>query len=313
VAEASISELCAFGDSLIEAEVKKVFTKDKKMEKGVAFPTCLSVNNVVGHYSPLKSEDAQLKAGDLVKIDLGCHIDGFVGLVAHTAVVGGAKAEGRKADVVLAAYNAIQASLRLLKPGNLNYQVTDVVAKSCEAFKCSAVEGVLSHQVNKFFLDGNACIINKETFEQKVEDYEFKVNDVFVLDVIVSTGAGQPKESELRTTVYKRDINRNYVLKSKAARTFFNDVLTKYPVLCFSQRSFEDEITAKIGVKECLEHELLNAYPVLLEKSDELVAHFKYTVLMTSASTLQTTGLTLPTENFITENKIQDEHVLKLI
>ena len=41
-------------------------------------------------------------------------------------------------------------------------------------------------------------------------------------------------KSELRTTVYKRDINRNYVLKTKAARTFFNDVLTKYPVLCFS-------------------------------------------------------------------------------
>ena len=151
---------------------------------------------------------------------------------------------------------------------------------------------MLSHQANKFFLDGNACIINKETFEQKVEEYEFKVNDVFVLDVIVSTGAGQPKEvlllcqSELRTTVFKRDINRNYVLKSKAARTFFNDVLTKYPVLCFSQRSFEDEITAKIGVKECLEHELLNTYPVLLEKPEDLVAHFKYTVLMTNASTI---------------------------
>ena len=109
-----------------------------------------------------------------------------------------------------------------------------MVSKCTEAFKVNAVEGVLSHQVNKFFLDGNACIINKETFDQKVEEYEFKVNDVFVLDVFVSSGAGQPKESELRTTVYKRDINRNYVLKSKAARTFFNDVLTKYPVLCFS-------------------------------------------------------------------------------
>ena len=106
VAEASISELCAFGDSLIEAEAKKVFTKDKKMEKGVAFPTCLSVNNVVGHYSPLKSEDAQLKAGDLVKIDLGCHIDGFVGLVAHTVVVGAEALAGPKADVLLAAYDS---------------------------------------------------------------------------------------------------------------------------------------------------------------------------------------------------------------
>lgn len=49
------------------------------MEKGIAFPTCISVNNVVGHYSPLKSEDAVLQKGDLAKIALGVHIDGFVG------------------------------------------------------------------------------------------------------------------------------------------------------------------------------------------------------------------------------------------
>lgn len=88
VAGASISDLCAFGDSEIEKEVKKVYTKDKKMEKGISFPTCISVNHIVGHYSPLKSEDSQLQDGDLVKIDLGCHIDGFLGQVAHTVVVG---------------------------------------------------------------------------------------------------------------------------------------------------------------------------------------------------------------------------------
>jgi len=88
VSGASISEVCAFGDNLIEQETKKVYTKDKKMEKGIAFPTCISVNNIVGHLSPLKSEDSHIKEGDLVKIDLGCHIDGFVGLVAHTIVVG---------------------------------------------------------------------------------------------------------------------------------------------------------------------------------------------------------------------------------
>jgi len=57
VAGASIADLCAFGDSEIEKEVKKVFTKNKQMEKGIAFPTCVSLNNVVGHFSPLKSED----------------------------------------------------------------------------------------------------------------------------------------------------------------------------------------------------------------------------------------------------------------
>jgi len=58
------------------------------MEKGIAFPTCVSANHLVGHVSPLASEDMTLNAGDLVKIDLGVHIDGFIGQVAHTIVVG---------------------------------------------------------------------------------------------------------------------------------------------------------------------------------------------------------------------------------
>ena len=75
-----------------------------------------------------------------------------------------------------------------------------------------------------------------------MEEYEFKVNDVFLLDVFVSTGEGKPKESEFRTTVFKRDINRNYNLKSKASRSFFNEVLNRFPALGFSMSSFEDEI-----------------------------------------------------------------------
>lgn len=37
-------------------------------------------------------------------------------------------------------------------------------------------------------------------------------------------------------------------------------------------RAFEDEITAKIGVKECLEHELLTPFPVMIEKPEDVVA-----------------------------------------
>ena len=56
---------------------------------GIAFPTCISVNNVICHYSPLFSEpDSTLADGDLVKIDMGAHIDGFIAVVAHTFVLG---------------------------------------------------------------------------------------------------------------------------------------------------------------------------------------------------------------------------------
>jgi len=80
----------------------------------------------------------------LLSSDLGCHVDGFIAVAAHTFVIGASavrliqlylsffmlficmyrfifkqnKVTGRKADVILAAYNAAEAALRLLKPGS---------------------------------------------------------------------------------------------------------------------------------------------------------------------------------------------------
>lgn len=89
VPDADIAELCEFGDNFILEEVKKVYNskKAKKVERGIAFPTCISVNNVCGHYSPLKDESTKLKEGDVCKVDLGAHIDGYITQAAYTIVV----------------------------------------------------------------------------------------------------------------------------------------------------------------------------------------------------------------------------------
>jgi len=54
--------------------------------------------------------------------------------------------------------------LRLIKPGNFNNQVTEVVQKVCDSYEVNPLEGVLSHELKKHLIDGNKVIINKETF-----------------------------------------------------------------------------------------------------------------------------------------------------
>jgi methionine aminopeptidase len=166
----------------------------------------------------MKDESAILAEGDVAKIDLGSHLDGFVAQAAHTIVVGDAKVTGRKADVILAAHTALLAAQRSIKEAGTNTSVTEVIAKVCEEFGVTAVEGVLSHKMKKHLIDGNDVIINKETPDQKVAEYEFQAGDVFGLDIYVSSGEGKPKEGDYRTTVYKREIDAQYNLKLKSAR-----------------------------------------------------------------------------------------------
>ena len=191
-----IFDICLFGDSSLIEELSKVYNK-KQVFKGIAFPTCISVNEVCGYNSPMPEESTTIKEGDLVKIELGAHVDGFAAFAAHTIIVqSDAKAAvtGRKADVILAAYKAAQAALRLIKPGNFNNQVTETIKKVCDSYHVAPLEGVLSHDLKKHLIDGNKVILNSETFEQKVDDQEFQVNDVFALDIFVSSGEGKTKE-----------------------------------------------------------------------------------------------------------------------
>mmetsp|Transcript_74640 Transcript_74640/g.117676 ORF Transcript_74640/g.117676 Transcript_74640/m.117676 type:complete len:391 (+) Transcript_74640:78-1250(+) len=314
--EADIASICDIGDKMMEEETGKLYNKKdkgRKIEKGIAFPTCISTNEVIGHFSPLKGESRQLKPGDVAKVDMACHIDGFIAAAAHTVIIGEEKAEDRRADAVMAAWNAAEATLRLVQVGNTNTQVTEMLGKIAEEFKCKPVQGVLSHQMKKHVIDGNKCIIGAETAEEKVDEIEFEMNEVYCIDIVMSTGEGKGKETEMRHTVYKRAPGVNYMLKTQKARQFITEVNRRFPALPFSLRAIEDEQVARVGVSEAKRHELLEEYPVLKEKDKEVVAQFKFTVCLLPGGTKKITGLPLNESQVASSLSVQDEDLKKLL
>lgn len=72
VPDKKIVDLCSLGDKFINDEVAKIYNKPnkdgQKVDKGVAFPTCISVNEIVGHFSPLSDDTSVLQEGDVVKM-----------------------------------------------------------------------------------------------------------------------------------------------------------------------------------------------------------------------------------------------------
>lgn len=212
--------------------------------------------------------------------DLGAHIDGFIAVVAHTIVIGASsenKVAGKRADVILAAHYASQAALRLLKAGNETYAITTAVQKIAESFKCKPVEGMLSHQLKQFKIDGEKTIIQNPNDAQKKEHekFEFDKYEVYAMDVLVSSGEGVGKETDTRVSVYKKT-DEIYQLKLKASRNFYAEVRTKYGTMPFNLRNFEDEKKAKLGVVECVSHKLIEPFQVLYEKPGK---YFSFTYI----------------------------------
>ena len=82
-----------FGKTLIENE-KKMLNVTEKIESYVrkhggelAFPTNLAVNNVGAHWTPSSKSKEVFRKGDVVKLDVGVHIEGYIGDNALTVEI----------------------------------------------------------------------------------------------------------------------------------------------------------------------------------------------------------------------------------
>jgi curved DNA binding protein len=314
----SVRDMCMHGDSRLVEETSKAFKKDKKLVKGIAFPTCISVNNCICHFSPLTTEpDVTLADGDLVKIDLGAHIDGFIAVVAHTLVVGASgdsPVTGKKADAILAAHLASEAALRLVKPGNETYEVTETVSKIGEAFDCKPVEGMLSHQLEQNKIDGEKTIIQNPSEAQRKEHdkFEFALHEVYAVDVLISSGEGQGREKEAKITIYKKT-EETYMLKMKTSREFFSKVSKQFGTMPFNLRSMDDEKKARMGVHECVTHKLIDPFQVLYDKEGAYVAQYKFTVLLMPNGPHKITGLPFDEALYKSDHSLEDAEILKLL
>jgi len=307
-AGARIVDLCKAGDTFITTECKKAFPKNK-IERGIAFPTCVSVNNIAGHFSPLKDDKTVLAKNDVVKIDLGAHIDGFIALAARTLVVEPeGNVTGRAADAITAAQVAMNAAIHMLQIGKTNEEVSEVIKHVADAYHVSPLEGVLSHQMNRFIIDGDKVIMNKPMVDQRVEKCTFEANDVWCIDIVMSTGEGVARERDTRTTVYKRSLETTYMLKLKASRYLLQQINRKAPVFPFTLRAIDDERQARMGVSEMASHGMVEPYPVLYEKDREFIAQFKTTVFILPKQTLPAFTPALP-EYVKSEYTCEDELV----
>ena len=63
---------------------ESIESKIKGLGGSIAFPVNISINNIAAHYTPDINDELVLKNEDLVKIDVGVHVDGYIADRAFT-------------------------------------------------------------------------------------------------------------------------------------------------------------------------------------------------------------------------------------
>ena len=305
---ARICDLCAAGDKMIQTEVAKIYTKLKKSRKGIAFPTCISVNNMVGHFSPYRKnkkgekDPTRILEGDIVKIELGAHIDAFPAVMAYTVVVNetGELMTPEKASVVRAVSEAAKKIVPLMKPGNTNYDIVKVLQDTAKKHECNLptidanihAPGVLSYQMSQFIVDGynedndeypHRFIMPKYSpvYDFEMEKLELEENEVYGIDIVMCSKAGKLKPSNYVTTIYRYVPEQRATLQLKSAamvRNTFNNY--RFPVNYADRLVGHTSSKYRFGLRECIKKRLVEPYHVVVGSQGEQIARMKFTVIV---------------------------------
>ena len=109
------------GISLLEL-AEKVDKKIKELNAKPAFPINLSLNHMAAHFTPTRESNPTLKEEDLLKIDIGAHVDGYISDTALTI--------GPKKELIKASEEALKEAIKFARPGIEIRKIGAVVPRS---------------------------------------------------------------------------------------------------------------------------------------------------------------------------------------
>ncbi len=240
------------------------------MRKGAvpAFPANISINEFAAHYTPTPGDETVVKEGDLVKIDLGAHVDGYIADSAVTFCSG-------KNDMITAVRNAVEAAVKMMKPGTKIKDVSEAIESEIESKGFRPVNNLTGHSLDKFIFHGPVAIPNV----RNSIDYEFKVDDVFAVEPFATDGAGSVKDSE-RVYIFRYFKDHNTRLQE--GRQVLTLAKKDFSSLPFCERWIKGitRIKFDIAVKQLVAAGAIETYPVLREAAKGRVAQAEHTVII---------------------------------
>jgi methionyl aminopeptidase len=122
-----------------------------------AFPVNLSTNTEAAHYTPSPEDEVRFAAGDLVKVDVGAHLDGAIADTADTVEVGGSH---RHDNLVRAAREGVRAGIAHVRPGVPVDELSRAIAEAIRARGLKPIVDLTGHSIERYLLHAGKSIPN---------------------------------------------------------------------------------------------------------------------------------------------------------
>ena len=255
------------GPGVTHLEVAE-FAEERIYEQadGCAFPVNISIDEEASHATP--SADDEVEFGEeMVCLDCGVHIDGYIADAAVTVDLSG------NAELVEAAEEALDAALDVVGPGVETGEVGAAVEDVIRGYGYTPILNLSGHGVAQWDAHTGPTIPNRGADR----GVELEVGDVVAIEPFATTGRGKVSEGS-KEEIYSLESDRS--VRNRTARQVLDQVREEYRTLPFAAR-WLDSSRSEMSVRRLEQQGVLHGYPVLKEDDGELVSQAEHTVVIT--------------------------------
>ncbi len=239
-----------------------------------SFPPNISLNNCAAHDTASPDEERTFAEGDLVKLDIGTHIDGYIADTAVTVDLGDHTA------LCDASRLALEAAIKVVAPGVVVSDIGAVIEETTTSYGYKPVINLTGHALARYSLHHGLSIPNTGKFGSAV----LREDMVIAIEPFASSGSGQVHETP-RGEIYQAV--GNTPVRSPAGRKILKQVEVMHG-LPFARR-WLNVPRAELALPNLLRQGNLYVYHCLSDVPDCFVSQFEHTIIVTADGALVTT------------------------
>ena len=267
----TLAEICEY----VESEIIKRGAK-------CAFPVNTSLNEVAAHYTAEPNDPKTVSDADLVKIDLGAQVNGYI---ADTAVT--VNYDTQYDSLVQAAENALQAAMSMIKVGVKSKDVGRKIQNTIMDMGFKPIANLSGHSLDQYTIHAGKTVPNMWT----IGSFSFSENEAFACEPFVTTknALGFVRNGKIKN-IYAL-VSRKKT-KDDEADKLLEYIWNNFNMLPFALRWIVKEWEEKEARKMLdflIKKKVVKAYAILVEANGKTVAQAEHTFIPTETGVTVTT------------------------
>ena len=275
---------------LVEDKIKVLtnFDANNPLEKGMAFPVGLNVNNVAAHWSP-NPMDMNVKLGrnDLIKIDFGVHYNGYIIDSAFSYSL-----NDKFDDLINISKVATYTGCKLFGEDARINEISKEIQEVIESYSVNiddnqrnikSIRSLTGHQIKRYKIHAGKVIPN---IDYPLNIDKIKEGELYAIETYPSTGSGLVRNDYKNVSHYKlKDEyykNTSILQLNKDERLLYNIICKNFGTLPFCRRWIKEHNLKRyqIPLFSMVKKGMIKEYPPLYEINNSYVAQTEHTLMI---------------------------------